>query len=237
MTPQRYERCFDDPSRRSDPAHSQFEASRRRCGWRRDGSCPSRVSRSRAQRRPRDRERRGDAAGELVWLSRADWRCGGGAPRWTRFAVARARQKLRGRRIRRGRFSHADGTQAAPAGPAARGRAAAGAATRRCRERARASTPDRDAISGLGRGHLGRPGALWAAHPVCASLTTARDLGYVDANRQPAGRVRASVSELHSRLGHDSVTPFTRCAVRDPDSRRWNFINGRSRSRSASPVR
>ena len=27
------------------------------------------------------------------------------------------------------------------------------------------------------------------------------------------------------------------CAVRDPDSRRWNFINGRSRSRSASPVR
>ena len=150
---------------------------------------------------------------------------------------ANARQKLRGRRIRRRRFSHADGTPATPSGPAARGRTPVGAATRRCRERARASTPDRDAISGLGRSHLGGPGALWAAHPVCARLTTARDLGCVDANRQPAGRVRASVSGLHSQLGHDSVTSFTSRAVRHPDARRWNFINGRSRSRSASPVR
>ena len=87
MTPHGSSRWFDDPGRRSDSAHSRCEAPRRRCGWRRDGSCASRVSRSCARGRHRRRERRGDVAGEPVRPSPPDRRCRGAAARRTRVAA------------------------------------------------------------------------------------------------------------------------------------------------------
>ena len=69
------------------------------------------------------------------------------------------------------------------------------------------------------------------------SLGTTGDLGYLDADCGPAGRVRAAVGGLHPRLERDRVTPFTRCAVCHPDPRGGDLIDRRRGTRSTSAVR
>ena len=68
---------------------------------------------------------------------------------------------------------------------------------------ARTSTLDRGALPRLGREDMGRRRASWTADPVRVSHGTAGDLGYLDEDCRPAGRVRAAVGGLHPRLERD----------------------------------
>ena len=106
------------------------------------------------------------------------------------------RQPLHGDCVRRRRLSHADGAASATARPAAGGHAAARPTAGGRRRGARTSAADRrafrDSVAAIWEGvaRHGRP--IQYAY----SRGTTGDLGYLDADRGPAGRVRAAVGWL-----------------------------------------
>ena len=103
--------------------------------------------------------------------------------------------------------------------------------------RAGASAPDRDALREPGGGHLGRPGPSRPPDPVRLRSGAAGDLGHVDANRQPAGGIRAALGGIHPRLGGDRLAPRAGRGVCHPHARRRHLLDGRCRARSAAAAR
>ena len=141
-------------------------------------------------------------------------------------------------RLRRGRLPHADRGSAA---------AAAAGARRSSRARDRSSATIEALLDhprlvllrfdGSPRRGVGRPRASRPADPVRARARAARDVGRVDADRRPAGRLRAAVRELRAGLGIDPRDARARHRVRHHHARGRHLVDRRSRARSAPSVR
>ena len=145
------------------------------------------------------------------------------------------RRSLAWQRVRRfvavvfGAGDHRTPTEQRPLPPAAARRRSASArpARRRRRARARASAADRAGVRGIARARLERHRQARASDPVRARAAALGHVVYMDADRQPAGGVRAAIGRLRARLGHGAAAARSRCDAGHADPRRRDLVDRR----------